>query len=160
MCDCSLASVHIRLARPGDELVIYRFNSGALGLALIDDITRQRERNRGMGLWSRLKRLCEVPYSPCRQDEEMTAVCVPPGTRLLLRDISPMFQRKYGCAEVEEVVCTQISADAYSFRDAVLFWNGALVLLQRLKKGQRVRVLSLSSSEEEELIPSERLFSR
>jgi hypothetical protein len=42
---------------------------------------------------------------------------------------------------------TQQSAEAYQYRDAVRFQNGREVLLQRLRCGQRVNVLSLSSSE-------------
>lgn len=149
MCDYSLACVPNRLAQAGEELVIRKFCTGALGLASIVDITKRREEERRMSLWSRFKRFCGVPFSPYLLDQQIPAVCIPPGTSLLLRDLRPKLQREYRCAEVEEVVFTETSADAYAFRDAVLFRNGAQVLLQRLKAGQRVRVLSLSNSDEE-----------
>ena len=160
MCDYSLTCVENRLAQAGEELVVHRFSTGVLGLASIVDLARRRDRYRRMSFWSRVKRFCEVPFSPCLLDQGVPAVCVPPGTRLQLRDLSKKFQRKYGCAEVEEVVVTQTSADPYTFRDAVVFGNGALVLFQRLKQRQRVRILSLSSSEDVEPISAERVFSR
>ena len=160
MCDYSLTCVENRLAQAGEELVVHRFSTGVLGLASIVDLARRRDRYRRMSFWSRVKRFCEVPFSPCLLDHGVPAVCMPPGTRLQLRDLSKKFQRKYGCAEVEEVVFTQTSADPYTFRDAVVFGNGALVLFQRLKQRQRVRILSLSSSEDVEPIRAERVFSR
>ena len=39
-------------------------------------------------------------------------------------------------------------AKADSFRDAVRFWRGGMVLLQELEAGQRVAVLDLSVAEE------------
>lgn len=43
---------------------------------------------------------------------------------------------------------TQLSAGAFSYRDAVRFSNGREVLLQRLKEGQRAVVLCLSLPDE------------
>jgi hypothetical protein len=62
MCDYSLAGVPNRLAVEGEQLVVQRFSTGALGLA---SPTTHRA-----WLWS---------VKEC-------AVCVPPGARLLLRD--------------------------------------------------------------------------
>jgi hypothetical protein len=50
-----------------------------------------------------------------------------------------------GAREVEEVTFTQLTSDAFSYRDAVRFRNGSELVLQRLQEGQRVRVLNLSS---------------
>ncbi len=75
------------------------------------------------------------------------AVCVPPGARLLVRDIPARLQLELGLeSEAEKVVFTQTSASA-SFRDAIRFRNGTDLLLQRLSEGQRVHVLALSSEE-------------
>ena len=49
----------------------------------------------------------------------------------------------------EEVTFAQQSAEAYQYRDAIRFQNGREMLLQQLQCGQRVDVLSLSSSESE-----------
>ena len=160
MCDYSLACIPNRLAQAGEELVIHRFNTGALGMASRDDVTKRRDEIRRMGFWPRFKRLCEVPFTPYQPDHRVPAVCVPPGARLQLRDLGASFQREYGCTEVEEVVFTQTSADADTFRDAVVFGNGAVVLLQRLKEGQRVRVLFLSRNEDLEPAPTQRVLSR
>jgi hypothetical protein len=63
MCDYSLVSVPNRLAVEGEQLVAYRFSTGAMGLTS-GDASLWR-------LWFK----------------QTPAVCVPPGARLLLRDI-------------------------------------------------------------------------
>jgi hypothetical protein len=52
--------------------------------------------------------------------------------------------------DVAQAVFTQLTAAVNTFRDAVRFQDGVEVLLQRLDEGQRVRVLDLSSAEEQE----------
>ena len=58
--------------------------------------------------------------------------------------------------EVKEAVFTQVTAVENAFRDAIRFKNGVEVLLQRFDEGQRMRVLELSSAEEQEAAPNER----
>ncbi|HLH44309.1 MAG TPA: hypothetical protein VKV74_15070 [Bryobacteraceae bacterium] len=72
------------------------------------------------------------------------AVCVPPGARLLVRDISEPLQRKMQIWRTEEAIFTQLTAAPRRHRDALRFRNGRHVLLQMLREGQRVRVLDLS----------------
>src|SRR5207245_5996538 len=74
-----------------------------------------------------------------------TAVCVPPGARLLLQDIPEYLQQKLGIGAVEEGTFIQQTLEAFTHRDAVRFTNGRETLLQYLRCGQRVDVLSLSS---------------
>jgi len=81
----------------------------------------------------------------------MPAVCIPPGARLLIRDIPAKLQQECGFQDgVKEAVFTQVTAVVNTFRDAVRFQNGVEVLLQRFDEGQRVRVLDLSLAEEKE----------
>ena len=134
MCDYSLAGIPSRLATERERLTVYRFSTGALGLT-----SPERCRWR---FWSK----------------QTPAVCVPPGARLLLRDIPKDLQRQFRVDATEEVTFVQLSAEAYQYRDAVRFRNGREALLQRLRCGQRVEVLSLCSSEsreEEHLRPEE-----
>jgi hypothetical protein len=126
MCDYSLAHFPNRLAVEGERLMIYRFSSGTLGLT------------------SQCLNLKDI-FSLGRTQ----AVCVPPGARLLLRDIPGQLQKSLGLAEVEEVTFVELSAEAFSHRDAVRFANGREILLQYLRCGQRVDVLSLSSVSDE-----------
>jgi hypothetical protein len=49
--------------------------------------------------------------------------------------------------KVEEVTFSQITSDAFSYRDAVRFSNGSEITLQQLQEGQRVRVLNLSPAD-------------
>jgi hypothetical protein len=121
MCDYSLASAPNRLAVEGEQLVAYRFSTGSMGL-----------KSRDASLW---RLWFKQTGAIC--------VCVPPGARLLLRDISANLQRELDVQATEEVTFVQLSAEAYRYRDAVRFRNGREVLLQRLKCGQRVNVLSL-----------------
>jgi hypothetical protein len=123
MCDYSLAHFPNRLAVEGDRLQVYRFTSGTLGLI-------PQSRN-----------LSEI-LCP-------TAVCVPPGARLLLHDIPECLRHKLEVAEVEEVTFFEQSAQAFSHRDGVRFSNSREVLLQDLRCGQRVEVVSLTSMREE-----------
>lgn len=148
MCDYSLMAIPNRLAVSGEELVAHRFEAAAVGLASVSDIkTRQECRNvQSHGFWSSLKRLFNAADS-----EAIPAVCIPPGARLLIRDIPAKLQHECGLQEdVEEAVFTQTTAAVNTFRDAVRFHNGTEVLLQRFAEGQRVRVLDLSSLDEKE----------
>ncbi|MDT8068251.1 MAG: hypothetical protein ROO76_08800 [Terriglobia bacterium] len=69
---------------------------------------------------------------------------LPPGARLLLQDVPEKMQRKLRLdSPDQEVVFTEL--DRRDYRDAVRFSNGRELSLQRLREGQRVRVLALSS---------------
>ena len=104
------------------------------------------------GLWSTLKEFLNPS-----DVQSIPAVCIPPGARLLVQDIPAKLQRECGfLEEVEEAVFTQVTAVVNTFRDAVRFQNGVEVLLQRLDEGQRIRVLDLSSAEEQETVPKGR----
>jgi hypothetical protein len=129
MCDYSLAGVPNRLAVEGEELVVHRFPTGALGLTSL---------HASPG-WVWFSKVWSAKVPP--------AVCVPPGARLFLRNIPADWQHALGVGAAEEVAFVQQSAEVYQYRDAVRFQNGREVLLQRLRCGQRVDVLSLSSSE-------------
>jgi hypothetical protein len=126
MCDYSLAHFPNRLAVEGEQLVVHRFPNGARGLVSPDP-----------GLKELIFR-CST-----------TAVCVPPGAQLLLRDIPNTLQQQLGVGEVEEVTFVEQSAEAFRYRDAVRFSSGREVLLQHLHSGQHVEVLSLKSTEAE-----------
>ena len=128
MCDYSLAGIPNRLAVEGEQLVVHRFTTGALGLA--------SSSTRPVRLWFFAK-------DPC-------AVCVPPGAQLLLRDIPLDIQRQFGARATEKVTFVQLSTAAYQYRDAVRFKNGREVLLQKLWCGQKVDVLGLASTDFDE----------
>ena len=90
MCDYSLAGIPSRLAVEGEQLVVHRFPTGSLGLA-----------------------------SPCASaskqwfPKQTPAVCVPPGARLLLKEIPKCLQREIGVGPAEEVIFVQLSATAF-----------------------------------------------
>lgn len=146
MCDYSLMAVKNRLAVCGEELVVRRFEIRSMGLVAIADAeaAKLRELPPPRTFGERLRRML-FPTEP----EQCPVVCIPPGARLLLRDIPEKLQRELNLSSVEqEVVFTELETTGY--RDAVRFENGAEVLLQRLTEGMRVVVLTLSSEEDEE----------
>ncbi len=140
MCDYSLMGIPNRLAREGEDLVVYEFRTGSRGLTPGTSVTntdaQMRYENFGV------KRLFG------NLEPERVAVCIPPGARLLLSDIPEDVQNLFAVGTSEEVAFTQLTATANAYRDAVRFANGHEILLQRLNKGQRVRVLQLSLAEE------------
>ena len=141
MCDYSLMGVPNRLAIEGEELLVHRFATGSIGLtespssAPINCPSGAANR----GFWKAIKGLF-INGEP----QQAVAVCVPPGARLLVRDIPANFQRFYNARPVEEVTFTQFSTAENTHRDAIRLDNGTEILLQRLRQGQRVRVLQLS----------------
>jgi hypothetical protein len=152
MCDYSLMAIPNRLAVSGEELIVHRFEVESVGLASAADLRKSQECNnaRRHGFWSRLKESFNPPNI-----QSIPAVCIPPGARLLIRDIPENLQHECGFQqEVAQAMFTQITAAVNTFRDAVRFQNGVELLLQRLEEGQRVRVLDLSSAEEQETEPT------
>jgi len=126
MCDYSLAYFPNRLAVEGEQLVVHLFDTFAIGLAPARPTLKQTL----------------FPTS-------LPAVCVPPGARLLLKDVPEDLQKRLGVTAVEEVIFVEQTLEAFRFRDAVRFANGREILLQHLERGQHLEVLSLCSAEEE-----------
>jgi hypothetical protein len=153
MCDYSLMAIPNRLAVSGEELIVHRFGAGSVGLASAVELRKIQECRKAQchGLWPTVKAF----FIPS-QTRSIPAVCIPPGARLLIRDIPAKLQQECGFQDgVKEAVFTQVTAVVNTFRDAVRFQNGVEVLLQRFEEGQRVRVLDLSLAEEQETGPRE-----
>jgi hypothetical protein len=144
MCDYSIMALPNRLAVGGEELVTHKFEIGTMGLVskadgrnLVESAAKRKTLRERIVTW-----LNPTPCPRC------TAVCVPPGARLSLRDISCPLQQDLGLqSDVEEVTFTQ-TGTGIGYRDGIRFTNGREVSLQRLNAGQRVKILSLSSTEE------------
>src|SRR5215471_12452683 len=138
MCDYSLAVMESRLAVEGEELTVFRFPSGSLGLTSPAELERCKPELRGWRSWFNPRQ------APC-------AVCIPPGARLTLMDIPRRLQQQYGLSPTEQVTFIQTSATPGRHRDGVRFRNNQEILLQYFAEGQRVMVLSTCGSEEEAL---------
>ena len=143
MCDYSLAAMQTRLAVEGEELSVYRFPSGSLGLASPAELERCKPELRGWRSWFNPRQ------TPC-------AVCIPPGARLRLLDIPKRLQQQRGVGPVEDVMFIQNGYVAGRHRDGIRFRNHQDILLQHLAEGQRVVVLSLSL---EEIMPPVETYS-
>jgi hypothetical protein len=140
MCDYSLGGIPNRLANEGDRLVVKAFRTGSIGLASIQDVEHAQCAAQKKTLWQRLKALCTAEMS------DVPAICIPPGALLILKDVPTEMQNQFGIRESEIVEFTQTNMDANRHRDAFRFPGGEEVLLQRLKPGLRVTVLSLDLS--------------
>ncbi len=161
MCDYSLHLYPNRLATDGEELVVHRFGGASLGLASPLDLRpvipacSSNFATRKWWSWTAIKEWFQANSPQWQQEKTIPAVCVPPGARLVLKDIPKGLQRELELAEVEEVKFVEISADVNTYRDAVRFNNGRQLLLQALREGQRVTVLSLLP---EEVVEESRFF--
>lgn len=144
MCDYSLNGLRSRLAIEGEKLVTHRFGTSSIGLASPWDIANHApELSRGKGSWwSAVKRWLDRPL-----DNDVPAVCIPPGARLLMHSIPNHVQRKLKVRPVEEVTFVQLSASAYQYRDAIQLGDGRKVILQDIPEGVLFIVLSLASGE-------------
>lgn len=147
MCDYSLMMIPNRLAMEGEQLVAHKFNSGSTGLVSLLDFTHWQT-ERPAGLWQRIIDRCF--YS---RTEPAPVVCIPPGARLRLREIPRRLRDRFDLDLCENATFTQTSADETLHRDALVFANGATVMLQWLLEGQTATVLGLSSAEHSDFDP-------
>jgi hypothetical protein len=137
MCDYSLCGIPNRLAVEHEELVLHRFQSCTIGLVSLPEIQQAEAAWRGRDLWSRVRDV--LTMTTC----EVTAVCLPPGSWLILKGIPRGIRRTLGVQSSEKVQFIQTSAAVNIHRDAVQFRNGRYVSLQSLRPGMRAEILSL-----------------
>jgi len=152
MCDYSLHLFPNRLGHDGEELVVHRFGGASLGLASPSDLPPAPSvpTCSGLSRWARIKSWFQRPL--WEAEKRVPAVCIPPGSKLILQDIPKMLQRELAVQEIEHVTFTQISAEVNTYRDAIRFQNGRQLLLQRLREGQRVTVVSVSPAVDEDVL--------
>jgi hypothetical protein len=142
-----LHSAHNRLAREREELVVQRFDTGSLAFVSVSDLQQLKQRKDGV--WSEL-----LDWLLIRMSASISAVSIPPGAHLLLRNVPLRVQESLGIAESEEAVLSEISGRTYSYRDALTLPDQTKVLVQDLCEGIEATVLCLSSdtsAHEEEL---------
>lgn len=151
MCDYSLHAFRNRLAIDGEDLVVHRFLGASLGLASPMDVRALKDESVSSSardnLWNRIVTWLKAQKPKWELEKQICAVCVPPGARLILRDIPRGLQKELRVCEVEAVTFVQTSADENTYRDAVRFSNRRELLLQSLDEGQRLIVLAVSPDE-------------
>ncbi|HTA43501.1 MAG TPA: hypothetical protein VK789_13695 [Bryobacteraceae bacterium] len=148
MCDYSLYEFPNRLAREGEELVTWRFPLGSLGLASPAELQNARTKPPLGGFWETMRVFSERPGSRLSDQLSVCAVCVPPGARLIVKDIPAVMQKEFDLGPDELGKFIETSVDPYRHRDAIQFANGSVIPLQHLREGQRVEVLSLVPADE------------
>jgi hypothetical protein len=155
MCDYSLCGLPTRLAVEGEELAVHRFRTGSVGLASWAELSTTKQFSGGgpfQGLWEFLKSLWTGP-----PDLRIAAICIPPGAHLVLKGIPDDLQRRWNVRGEEDVIFVQTSAEVNNYRDGVRFRDGLEILLQGLRQGIKVQVLSLGNasagSEKDSAVP-------
>ena len=148
MCDYSLMAVPNRLARENEELVTHRFPTGSLGLASPTDVEAARHPRPAehQTVWQKILAFFDPPAAPA-----VCAVCIPPGAKLLLRDIPVRLQQQWSVPEETEAVFTQLTAAPNQYRDAMRLLTGQHVRLQDIREGIKIKVIDLSGIEEPSL---------
>jgi hypothetical protein len=148
MCDYSLGGLPNRLAVEGEELIVHKFPTGSMGLAAPADlptIEANGRLERPKTLWQTIKSFLELsPNSP-----PVPAVCVPPGASLVLKNVPADLRREWNIEEGEGVRFVQISANVNAYRDALQLPNGRQVLLQEIRQGMRLQVVSWGGTDAE-----------
>ncbi len=149
MCDCSLHTYPNRLAIDGEDLLVHRFGAGSLGLASPVDLAPVilASNMARATMWSRVRAWFLGLNPKWEAEKRIPAICVPPGARLVLHDIPKSLQREMNVGATEEVQFIQITAEVNTYRDAVRFRDGRQALLQQLREGQRLHVVSISVEE-------------
>jgi hypothetical protein len=143
MCDYSLYTVKNRLACESDDLVLHRFDTGSLGFCAAAELQREMDRSALARGWSSFMRWL-FPRKQCG----LTAVCIPPGARLLVSEVPNAVRPFWGAWELKTVDFTQLSERSYAYRDALRLPHGETILLQRLPEGLRATVMALAPDEE------------
>lgn len=149
MCK-SLHKTHNRVAEPGEEVILHRFETGTLEFVSLDELMTLKTANniKTRRFWKALKDCLVHRSSP-----SVGAVCIPSGTRLLLTEVPRHVQQSLRIGASELVAFTEVREPTYSYRDALVLQNGTRVLLQDLPQGLLAIVLSVSPDAEEELVP-------
>jgi hypothetical protein len=133
MCDYSLGATRSRSAEEGERLVVYRFPNGVQGFVSSAELCPVRPS--AEGFWNRVAALLSGKPEPC-------AVCLQPGTRLILRDLPVSLCQKLGLQRDEEVTIMHREVGAH--KDGVLFRGGRRFLIQWLPVGLEADVLSVT----------------
>jgi hypothetical protein len=127
----------------GEELIAHRFSTHSIGLASPGGLHEQLGKAAAKPtLWGRFKNALTQAVNP----PETPAVCVPPGAWLVLKSIPLDLQRKWNTGQEETVYFVQTSAEVNTYRDALLFRDGRRVLLQDLREGMRIKVISMDGN--------------
>lgn len=147
MCDYSLHATPNRLAVDGEQLVAHRFPTGSMGLASPSELRPASVPKSNPDIASWWTKMTSWFQQQAPRPARCTAVCIPPGARLVLHDIPDNLRQELSVGETEDVVFVELSASAYRYRDGVRFKNGREILLQSLREGQRVDVMCLNPEE-------------
>jgi hypothetical protein len=139
MCDYSLYAIPNRLAEDGETVFLHRFGTGSIGFASVADVPPVQITSA-----SKWQSICTGMKSFLlpRSRPTVPAVCMPPGSRLMVTSVPADLLRPHGFKPGDTVTTTEITSQSYTYRDGLVLPNGRCVLLQELPEGIQAVVLS------------------
>jgi hypothetical protein len=149
MSNDSLFTTRNRLVGEGEQLVLHNVSTGPLDLVSVADIRADEWASghpRKSTFWQGIARGFECENVP-DGSHPVSAVWVPSGTYLILKDIPKFLQQRYGLEEDEGAIYLRPDAGDGTSGGELRFNNGALVQLRELRAGQLVEVLSLAGTQ-------------
>jgi hypothetical protein len=149
MSNDSLFAIRNRLVAEGEQLVLHNVSTGSLDLVSVADIRSDEwacSHPRKSTFWRAIARCLEIENAP-DDSHPVSAVWVPSGTYLILKEIPKFLQQRYGLEEEEGAIYLRPDTEDGTSRGELRFNNGALVQLRELRAGQLVEVLSLAGTQ-------------
>jgi hypothetical protein len=133
-----------RLVVEGEPLEIHRFSTRYAGFASEPELRAQIRNGApplpSEGIW---QRIVQAFQAAGRTAKSIREVLVPSGAFLILKNLPPALQQRYGLEEEEGAVFLEDGSDGPW--KAVRFSNGVEVRLRDFREGQPVEVLSLAA---------------
>ena len=118
MCDYSLTGIPNRLATAGEDLTTHLFQTVTVGMVSVLDKAKlncfEAKRPRAKGIWAAISEWLAGP----EVSAPLCAVCIAPGTGLVMSRMPEAVRRQFGLRAVEEVTFTKLTAEAFRHRDA------------------------------------------
>jgi hypothetical protein len=133
-----------RPAVEGELLLTYRFRNGIIGLAAPSEIGGAKPQRTRRSPWSACLRVLEQFL---RQDST-PLVRVRHGTLLRINYVPDEIALEFGVNPIQEVRFVRLDAPACIHRDALRFYHGRHVLLQRFQEGVTFQVLTNGSDDQ------------
>jgi hypothetical protein len=143
----SFSAIPTRLAREGEELVTHTFPDGSTGFVASENVQQDYRPRRMLRTSRGIGRILNKILRISSWTESVSAIYVPFGSRLILKNIPAEMQQKCGVQWEEGVIFSHVNKLPDSYRDGLDFSNGSQIYLRDLPEGAPLEVLSLASTD-------------
>jgi hypothetical protein len=147
------SAIPTRLAMESEELIIHTFPDGSTGF--VGSGARKNYESSRLRAIGKLACILKKAFRALESAESVSAIYVPFGTHLILKNIPAEIQQKHGVQSQEGVIFTPINMFSEAARDGLEFPKGSHICLRDLPEGTPLEVLSLASMD---LVGCERDF--